>query len=855
MKRASKCPASVVLTKVDEKWWPQNLSSDEVHNHASDRGAILAGIMKKEMFSKVAKHPETKADDAFRDVITEYEERYGEEEQVWDEAVANLPSKEQLARNMRHIRSKEHGPLPKNRNDFDPEAVIKDAVGGHKVIIMDSNKLLGKEFNCKLDDFKKNKTTYDDDLDEFILNEKDTQSSDVGSNIDSEEESLKDGSNEKSNPGLVDYSISSSDESSTVDDNDSDSTKPKRIIAYSTKHLLKLFNQRKSSGDGTFKICPALWKQLYIVMIKFGNSWIPVCYALLPDKCKETYFAAFYMVRKQIQDMKLSFNVQSMRSDFEIGEMKAAAAAWDIVVKGCYYHFTQSGWRFVQNNGMASAYLSDSDQEFKLLVKCILSLPHVPVQDIDETLEMINTRDWSFEESQEKQAFKEKILCYIKDYWVNGVIPPQVWNCFHRKVDMTNNNNESHNNYLANAIKESHPSPATLTVALVKELTLAETKYRRVISGAERVLKKKYLDLNKRRENLKKMYHKMDRFEYLSQIGNIVMHIQLNKGQMSELKNTRQNKSQAPNEERNSVEDSDDSLDSAVSIENEHSDVFNSTGANETLSSEEENHPYVDRIIGKAVPSGKTATEYEAPEYKGKKCLVCKGKFNVKSKYLVCKLCDKLVHVNNKKKCHKMKNFSKDVNFICIRCNRDPEEVTTANQETSKTPSDEAIMNETFIIEKSMNYQDLTIDGFPCDGLVIRNLETSSNVEDPDPAASGDSVEITYDSPGTASDSLETTSEEPSEVSEFDVCTVCSEVFKSKEALSNHIDVRHFDPCPVCEMVFVGSVEKRAHMATHHNDSIASEEFFCMNIERQSTLNGDVPQRKKDLKKKRMGAI
>ena len=71
----------------------------------------------------------------------------------------------------------------------------------------------------------------------------------------------------------------------------------------------------------------------------------------------------------------------------------------------------------------------------------------------------------------------------------------------------------------------------------------------------------------------------------------------------------------------------------------------------------------------------------------------------------------------------------------------------------------------------------------------------------------------------------------------------------------------HFDPCPVCEMVFVGSVEKRAHMATHHNDSIASEEFFCMNIERQSTLKlsvqfiGDVPQTIKDLKKRRMGAV
>ena len=78
-----------------------------MHKHASDRVAILADIMKKEMFAKVSKHPETKADDTYREVITDYEERYGEEEQVWDEAVANLPYKDQLARNMSHIRSKE----------------------------------------------------------------------------------------------------------------------------------------------------------------------------------------------------------------------------------------------------------------------------------------------------------------------------------------------------------------------------------------------------------------------------------------------------------------------------------------------------------------------------------------------------------------------------------------------------------------------------------------------------------------------------------------------------------------------------------------------------------------------------
>ena len=95
----------------------------------------------------------------------------------------------------------------------------------------------------------------------------------------------------------------------------------------------------------------------------------------------------------------------------------------------------------------------------------------------------------------------------------------------------------------------------------------------------------------------------MDRIDYLSQIGNIVMHIQLNKGQMCELRDGRQNKNQVPNEDSNAVEDSmegsDDGFSGAVGIDEDHSDVFNSTGTNETLSSEEGNHSYVGRVVVK----------------------------------------------------------------------------------------------------------------------------------------------------------------------------------------------------------------------------------------------------------------
>ena len=158
------------------------------------------------------------------------------------------------------------------------------------------------------------------------------------------------------------------------------------------------------------------------------------------------------MLKKQIKKMNLPFNIESMRTDFEVAEMKAAAAALEVEVKGCYFHFTQSGWRFVQNHNMVFAYLADNDQEFKLFIRCVLSLPHVPVEDIERTLDILRTENWNFGDSEEKHQFKDTFLNHIKEYWVDGVYPPQVWNCFRRKVDLTNNNNEAHNNYLANAV-------------------------------------------------------------------------------------------------------------------------------------------------------------------------------------------------------------------------------------------------------------------------------------------------------------------------------------------------------------------------------------------------------------------
>ena len=174
------------------------------------------------MFAKVAKEPTTKADDAYREVVTEFEDRFREEEQVWNDAISSLTNKEHLARNMRHTRNQQHGPQPKNRNEFDAESVVAGALGGRKVIIMDSDKNLDADFYKELHAFETNAKVVDDEFESFASDEGEPgEASNDGSNSTESFESL--------DPSL-DGSVDEPPESSNT-------KKPRRIITYSTVPL------------------------------------------------------------------------------------------------------------------------------------------------------------------------------------------------------------------------------------------------------------------------------------------------------------------------------------------------------------------------------------------------------------------------------------------------------------------------------------------------------------------------------------------------------------------------------------------------------------------------------------------
>ena len=132
---------------------------------------------------------------------------------------------------------------------------------------------------------------------------------------------------------------------------------------------------------------PVLWGQLTIIMAKVGVFWIPVCYSLLPNKEEDTYLLFLLMLKTVIEEMGLKFEVTKFILDYEVAMAKAVDKVFGAALKGCFFHFSQAIWRYVQTHNMVSCF--NSNQEFNSFVKMAIAIAHVPLSDIPDTLEKL----------------------------------------------------------------------------------------------------------------------------------------------------------------------------------------------------------------------------------------------------------------------------------------------------------------------------------------------------------------------------------------------------------------------------------------------------------------------------------
>ena len=77
----------------------------------------------------------------------------------------------------------------------------------------------------------------------------------------------------------------------------------KRVIMYSTDALFDVVARGKQIlGDGTFKITPRGWTQVFTIaaQVDMDGTFVTCAYILLPDKTRESYNIMFSMLKEAL---------------------------------------------------------------------------------------------------------------------------------------------------------------------------------------------------------------------------------------------------------------------------------------------------------------------------------------------------------------------------------------------------------------------------------------------------------------------------------------------------------------------------------------------------------------------------
>ena len=102
-------------------------------------------------------------------------------------------------------------------------------------------------------------------------------------------------------------------------------------------------------ADGTFKVVPEQFFQLYTIHAEKGSTIIPCIYALLTKKTQATYKKLF----TKILEINPELNPFLIMVDFEKA-INAFEEKFLSVVLGCFVHLSQNIYRKIQSAGLTN---------------------------------------------------------------------------------------------------------------------------------------------------------------------------------------------------------------------------------------------------------------------------------------------------------------------------------------------------------------------------------------------------------------------------------------------------------------------------------------------------------------------
>ena len=113
-------------------------------------------------------------------------------------------------------------------------------------------------------------------------------------------------------------------------------------------------------SDGTFDVRPLLFEQVYLVCGYNEGFMIPCIYVLTTKKDETTYSKIFsHIVTLGTNRQGVVMKPSHLTCDFEISAINAFKNIFpEAQVKTCFFHYSQSLWRKIQDYSLSSCFLN-----------------------------------------------------------------------------------------------------------------------------------------------------------------------------------------------------------------------------------------------------------------------------------------------------------------------------------------------------------------------------------------------------------------------------------------------------------------------------------------------------------------
>ena len=150
-------------------------------------------------------------------------------------------------------------------------------------------------------------------------------------------------------------------------------------------------------ADGTFKVAPGLWAQLYTVHDAMGGYVPPCIFALPPNKTGATYDRMWRQIRAIVGEEDADA-ARMVTVDFERALINAIAAMFpEARIARCYLHLGQSLYRGVQRLGAQGQH--EANEDFRLRVKTLSPIAFLPEGDIARAFDDFVAAVWGWRDT------------------------------------------------------------------------------------------------------------------------------------------------------------------------------------------------------------------------------------------------------------------------------------------------------------------------------------------------------------------------------------------------------------------------------------------------------------------------